>query len=159
MALLSCLRRGVFVLIAVIIVFCLLAWPRSSHAGDINVILDQARMVKLPDRVVTIVVGNPAIADATVQAGGWMVLTAKGYGLTNVIALDRTGTVVLEKTVEVRGPRSVVVVHRGVDRETLNCTPICESRVTLGDSRTVFEQSAGQIVARNAVSASSAQGR
>ena len=75
----------------------------AAQAADINVILDQARLVKLPDRVATIVIGNPVIADATVQSGGWMVITGKGYGTTNIIALDRSGAVLMEKTVEVQG--------------------------------------------------------
>ena len=49
----------------------------------LNVFLDEARIVKLPDRVSTIVVGNPLIADANLQAGGLMVMTGKGYGNTN----------------------------------------------------------------------------
>ena len=75
--------------------------------------------MKLPDRVATIVIGNPVIADAAVQAGGWMVITGKGYGTTNIIALDRSGAVLMEKTVEVQGPRNVVVVYKGVEREYL----------------------------------------
>ena len=111
----------------------------AAQAADINVILDQARLVKLPDRVATIVIGNPVIADAAVQSGGWMVITGKGYGMTNIIALDRSGAVLLEKTVEVQGPQDVVVVYRGVERETYSCTPECERRLTLGDGNAFFE--------------------
>ena len=111
--------------------------PGPARAADINVILDQAKLVKLPDRVATIVIGNPAIADATVQTGGWMVITGKGYGMTNIVALDRSGAVLMEKSVEVQGPRSgVVVVYKGVERETYSCSPNCERRLTLGDGKT-----------------------
>ena len=49
-----------------------------------------------------------------------MVITGKGYGMTNLIALDRAGAVLMEKTVEVHGPRgSIVVVYRGVDARNL----------------------------------------
>src|SRR6187402_558866 len=82
---LAYLRRGAVVLAAVIVVFVLLA-QKSSRAADINVILDQATLVKMPDRVATLVIGNPVVADATVQASGWMVITGKGYGMTNLIA-------------------------------------------------------------------------
>ena len=61
--------------------------------------------MKLPDRVATIVIGNPLIADATLQSGGILVLTGKGYGSTNLLALDRAGKVVMDKTVRVTGPR------------------------------------------------------
>ena len=36
-------------------------------------------------------IGNPLIADAVVQPGGVVVITAKSYGATNLVALDRTG--------------------------------------------------------------------
>jgi hypothetical protein len=135
--------------------------PTNASAADINVALDQARLLKLPDRVATIVVGNPAIADATVQAGGWMVVTGKGYGATNLIALDRTGAVLLERTVEVQGPpgAGVVVVYKGVQRETYSCTPYCERRLTLGDGGDYFEGLAGQIGARNALATGAVQAK
>ncbi len=82
-----------------------------------------------------------------------MVITGKGYGVTNIIALDRSGAVLLEKTVEVQGPRDVVVVYRGIERVTYSCTPDCERRLTLGDSQAVFELDAGQITARNGLAA------
>src|SRR6266704_2886145 len=86
------------------------AAPTKAAAADIGVTLDQARLVKLPERVTTIVVGNPLIADAAVQSGGLMVITGKGYGATNLIALDRSGAVLMERVIDVRGPREDVVV-------------------------------------------------
>jgi Flp pilus assembly secretin CpaC len=135
------------------------AVPAPVQAADISVILDQARLVKLPDRVATVVVGNPVIADAAVQSGGWMVITGKGYGMTNIVALDRTGAILMERTVEVQGPQNVVVVYRGVDRDTLSCTPECSRRLTLGDGNAFFESVAAQITARNALAAGSASTR
>jgi hypothetical protein len=131
----------------------------AAQAADISVILDQARLVKLPDRVATIVVGNPVIADAAVQSGGWMVITGKGYGLTNIIALDRSGAILMEKTIEVQGPQNVVVVYRGVEPNTYSCTPECSRRLTLGDGNAFFEVNAGQIAARNALAAGTVQSR
>lgn len=131
----------------------------AARAADISVILDQARLVKLPDRVVTVIIGNPAIADAAVQSGGWMVVTGKGHGSTNITALDRSGAILMEKTVEVAGPQDVVVVYRGVERDTYSCTPDCSRRLTLGDSNTFFPVTAGQIAARNGLAAATAQSR
>jgi hypothetical protein len=130
-----------------------------AQAADIAVILDQARLVKLPDRVATIVVGNPSIADASVQSGGWMIVTGKGYGLTNVVALDRSGAILMEKTVEVQGPQDVVVVYRGGARTTYSCTPECSPRLTLGDAPGFFEVNAAQITARNGLAAGTVQSR
>ena len=77
--------------------------------------------MQLPDRVATIVIGNPMIADASLQSGGMLVVTGKGYGATNLLALDRGGRVVLNKTVQVlgAGTEDIVVVYKGVEREIL----------------------------------------
>ena len=126
-----------------------LAGPAQGEA--LNVFLDQATVAKLPERVTTIVVGNPLIADVTVQSGGLMVITGKGFGATNVIALDRAGNVLMEKNLLVRAPREeVVFVYRGLQRETYSCQPHCERRITLGDSPDFFNTAIGQTGARNA---------
>jgi Pilus formation protein N terminal region len=112
--------------------------------------MDRASLIKLPERVATIVVGNPLIADVSLQTGGLLVVTGKGYGSTNLIVLDRAGTVLLERAVQVRGPHDhVVVVYRGIERETLSCTPGCERRITLGDSPSYFDAAVGQTGTRN----------
>ena len=122
----------------------------GALAADINVILDQAKLLKLPERVATIVVGNPLIADVALQSGGILVVTGKGYGVTNLIVLDRAGNVQMEKTVLVQGPReNVVVVHRGIERESYSCAPKCDRRITLGDSQTFFETAITQTGTRN----------
>jgi Flp pilus assembly secretin CpaC len=150
--------RGVFALCA--LALATFGVPASTFAADIEVLLDQAKLVKMPERVNTIVIGNPAIADATVQAGGWMVITGKGYGTTNLIALDRSGGVLLEKTVEVQGPQSgVVTVYKGVDRESYSCTPLCERRLTLGDGQPYFEANTAQGAARNALATGAGQSK
>jgi Flp pilus assembly secretin CpaC len=107
---------------------------RSAAADTLTVVLDQAQIMTLPDRVGTIVVGNPLIADVSLQAGGTLVITGRGYGTTNIIALDRAGATLMTKSVLVVGPRDNVVVYRGVDRESYSCAPRCERRITLGDT-------------------------
>ena len=123
----------------------------SALAETIPIVLDQAKLVKLPERVATLVIGNPLIADVTLQSGGMMVVTGKGYGATNLIALDRAGTVLTETTVEVKGPRDhVLVVYRGVERETYTCAPNCERRITPGDNSSFFDQTVTQTLTRAA---------
>jgi len=126
--------------------------PRATLAADapIGIVLDQASIMKLPEKVATIVIGNPLIADVAVQSGGLVVLTGKGYGSTNFIALDRAGAVLMERAIVVRGSgdRSVQV-YRGTERETYSCTPQCERRVTLGDSPAYFTSVLGQSDSRN----------
>jgi len=120
---------------------------RAAAAADetLNITLDQAKVVRLPDRVGTVVIGNPLIADVSVQTGGVMVVTGKGYGTTNIIALDRTGAILLNQAIQVSGPRdNVVVVYRGIDRESYSCTPNCERRIALGDTPAYFDATLSQ---------------
>ena len=126
--------------------------PRPAAGVEtLAVSVDQATLTKLPERVSTIIVGNPLIADVTIQTGGVLIITGKGFGATNIVALDRTGNVLMEKTVLVRGPRDdVVYVYRGVQRETYSCQPNCERRITLGDGPDFFNLTIGQSGARNA---------
>jgi hypothetical protein len=128
----------------------LLAAPALADEAPLGITLDQATILKLPDKVSTIVIGNPLIADVAVQSGGLVVVTGKGYGSTNIIVLDRAGAVLMERQILVRGPTDQLVqVYRGVERETYSCTPACQRRITLGDSATFFTTTLGQSDIRN----------
>ncbi|HET7803363.1 MAG TPA: pilus assembly protein N-terminal domain-containing protein [Pseudolabrys sp.] len=128
-------------------------WAPSPARADevVSINVDQAHLVTLPDRVATIVIGNPLIADATLQNGGILVVTGKGFGITNLLALDRSGRVLMSRTVEVRGPGTsdIVTVYKGIDRESYSCAPNCERRITLGDSPAFFNATLSQSGARN----------
>jgi hypothetical protein len=90
------------------------------------------------------------IADVSLQPRGKMVVTGKGYGATNIIALDRSGATLMNTTVQVVGPRdNVVVVYRGVERESYSCAPKCERRITLGDAPTYFDTTLNQAGTRS----------
>jgi Flp pilus assembly secretin CpaC len=119
--------------------------PVSAASGVVVVHLDQAKIVKLPERTATLVIGNPLIADAVVQPGGIAVLTAKSYGATNLIAVDRNGTTLSNSPILVVGPSDQVVVYRGIERETYSCMPNCERRITIGDSAGYFTANLGQV--------------
>ncbi len=124
-------------------------WPLAASAGPnpdtIAVNVDQAKLVKLTGRVATVVVGNPLIADVTLQNGGVVVVTGKGYGATNFIAMDRNGEVLIDRLIQVEGPTDqLVTVYRGVDRETYSCRPLCQRRITLGDGDPYFQSVMGQ---------------
>jgi Flp pilus assembly secretin CpaC len=111
----------------------------------IAVNVDQAKLVKFPEKISTIVVGNPLIADVTLQPGGMVVVTGKGYGATNVIAMDRKGDVLMDRIIQVEGPTDkVITVYRGTSRESYSCAPNCERRVTLGDGEAYFKSTIEQ---------------
>jgi putative type II/III system pilus formation protein len=126
-----------------------LSLSTAGAAEVVNVTMDLARIVRVPEHTATLVVGNPLVADVSVQTGGTMVVTGKGYGVTNVIALDRAGKVLAEQLVQVKGPLGNVVVYRGTTRESYSCAPNCERRITLGDSPDYFESTLTQTAIRN----------
>jgi hypothetical protein len=118
----------------------------------LKVTVDQAMVLPLRADAKTLVVGNPAIADVTMLKGGLaMVVTGKGYGETNMIALDAQSNIIDEKQIDVEPTRSVLVVQRGNARESYWCNPTCMPTVQLGDENTAFSQASGQIDARNAL--------
>ena len=122
--------------------------PASSDT--VNVLLDRAQVVRLPEKVQTLVIGNPSVADATLQTGGLLVVTGKGYGTTNIIALDSRGEVLAEHTILVGAPKeSTLTVWRGVARETWSCAPRCEQSVMLGDAPEFFDGTINQVQTRN----------
>jgi Flp pilus assembly secretin CpaC len=133
---------------AILIAGFMLSPAAAFAAADettVGVIVDQAKVIKMPDRVTTIIVGNPLIADVTLQPGGMVIVTGKGYGSTNMIAMDRTGAVLADRSIQVEGPsEKMVTVFRGVERESYSCTPVCQKRVTLGDNKDYFEAVLGQ---------------
>jgi len=143
-----------------VIAWALFAVAAPARADTVTVHVDSAHLMKLPGRVATIVIGNPLIADATLQNGGILVLTGKGYGSTNLLALDRQGRVLMSKTVRVTGPATdhLVVVYRGVARETYSCLHECEPRITLGDDSTFFSGALGEASSRNGAAAGNGGG-
>ena len=106
-----------------------LAIAAPSYAGaGIEVTMNQAKIVRLTRPADTIVVGNSAIADASVQDASTIVLTGKGFGVTNLVVLDAQGSPIVDEQVTViRHDASSVRIYRRSEVQTLSCTPYCES--------------------------------
>ncbi len=114
----------------------LAAIPAVGQAAEkLSVYVDEATILKLPDRLGTVVIGNPAIADISVQGNGIAVVTGRGFGVTNILMLDAGGRIVKELSVSVRAKTDgVVTVFRGTSRESYSCLPRCEPTLRLGDA-------------------------
>ena len=93
------------------------ASPARAETGLIAVTLDQARIAQLPRGTATLIVGNPMIADVTMlKTSNAMVITGKGFGQTNLIAIDAAGAVIDEEQVQVRPAKTVLVLQNGASR-------------------------------------------
>jgi Flp pilus assembly secretin CpaC len=106
----------------------LLADVQAIAASGIDVVMNQAKIVKLARPADTIVIGNPAIADASVQDSTTIVLTGRGFGVTNLVVLDAEGNPIVDEQVTVsRDNVHSVRVYRRATVQTMSCTPYCES--------------------------------
>lgn len=138
--------------LALVFVAAFGATPVRAEPGSklLAVVLDQAKVEKLPEGVATLIVGNPMIADVTmVKSGGAMVVTGKGYGQTNLIALDAGGDVLLDQELRVLPAKTVVVLQNGSSHISYACNPDCMPTVHLGDDSKSFNDASGEIATRN----------
>ena len=73
------------------------------------------------------VVGNPAIADVTVVDAHTILLLGKGYGVTNLVIMDRTGRVIFNREIVVSAADAGrVSIWRGAASSNYACSPRCE---------------------------------
>ncbi|MCO6391470.1 hypothetical protein GTW25_10560 [Aliihoeflea aestuarii] len=100
----------------------------TAFAEGISVLVNQAKILKLARNADTIIVGNPEIADASVQDASTLVLTGKGFGVTNLVVLDHEGRTIVDEQITVsRQSVNSVRVYRRANVQTLSCTPVCEA--------------------------------
>src|SRR5208282_203354 len=126
----------------------------DTSTGVIAVTLDQAKIARLPAGAATLIIGNPMIADVTMlKNNNSMVITGKGFGQTNLIAIDATGSIIEEKQVRVLPARTVLILQNGTSRISYACNPECMPTVQLGDDDKSFAEAAGQITTRNGYAA------
>lgn len=131
-------RRAVSAVISALAAFSLLAGAAS--ADDLIVKYDQSQLWRLKRPVAEIIIGNPTIADITIQSGDLLVVTGKSFGITNIIALDANREIVEERRILVqRDEVKVVNLHKGSKRESYNCSPQCNPTITIGDDPQYFE--------------------
>lgn len=125
----------------------------------VTVLVDNAKLIRLPERTQTVVVGNPFIAEVTPQKNGVLILTGKSFGSTNLIALDSGGALIAETTIRVEASReATITVQRGMDRESLSCTPNCQPSAQLGDAAKYFDPTTGQADKRRSLASGGSSG-
>jgi Flp pilus assembly secretin CpaC len=125
--------------------FATLAFAGSAHAVDLHVEINQMRPLHLASPAETVIVGNPAIADVSVQSSTLIYVLGKTYGKTNLIALDSTGKQIAQMDIDVVAQSdSTVTVTRGSGQLTYNCTPRCERVINPSDTKEDFDQAVKQ---------------
>ena len=121
----------------------------AAAAELVEVTIDFAKVMKLSRPANTIVIGNPGIADATVEDESTIVLTGKAAGVTNLIVLDSEGKEITHTLIRVSSDvRQLTTVFKAGQRQTFSCSPVCEQVISVGDTQAAFEQATAQITGR-----------
>lgn len=152
---------GITLAAAVVLASSHPVWASGVNASgrDIEVLMDQAMMVRLERPAAEIVVGNPSIADVAVQSSNTLILTGKSFGETNLIVTARDGKVLVNRRVVVQEPDGgFVTVYRGNKRETMHCSPNCETPLVIGDNGAYFDTIAREVRTKQSISQSAAEG-
>ncbi len=133
-------RGGAGLLALALTLLLWLACPGGAAAGDITVKVDEARMVRLDRPGVSVVIGNPSVADVSVQNGRLLAITGKSFGLTNMIVFDSQGREILNRKLRVTTDSNRLVrVYRGVGRQSFDCAERCETALIPGDDAEHFD--------------------
>jgi Flp pilus assembly secretin CpaC len=145
--------RGALALAALLLAGIAVA-PGSSDAKEpIAIVIDRAKVMHISRPADTIIIGNPAIADATIQDNQTLIITGRSYGSTNLIVLDAAGQPIADEVLMVQAnDEAIVTVFKRSSRVTLSCTPQCAPTLTIGDHSDTFEAVNSQIGAHNSLS-------
>lgn len=135
-------------------------FAETARANEaLRVEIDQATLVTLDKPGTEVIIGNPSIADVSVQSGRVLVLTGKSVGLTNLIVLDATGKQIYGEKVSVSADaQQLVTVNKGVSRETYSCSPLCGPALIPGDAPVHADELAKAIRNKLGLAQSAAEG-
>jgi hypothetical protein len=116
----------------------------------LTVVMDRAKIMKISAPAATVIVGNPAIADALIHDRQTLIITGRAVGLTNLVILDAKGEPIADEVIVVQKIQDgLVTVQRGGNRSSYSCTPHCANMMEVGDAPAVFDQTVTQLKQRN----------
>lgn len=113
----------------------LVAAPFAAQAqtGALNVEIDRSARVQLRGTASSVIVGNPQIADVTVVDANTLFIVGKGYGVTEVVAVDGVGRTLFQREIVVTGGSTGSVrVWRGGQATEMACSSSCAPSIRAG---------------------------
>ena len=110
------------------------ASAQDQDAVIVTVNANMARVLRINAPAATVIIGNPAVADVTIQDPQTLILTGRSYGRTNMIILDANGDPIADTIVEVAQIKTdTVTIFSGAQRTSVACAPNCQPVIMLGD--------------------------
>ena len=143
--------------LSAIVVAATAAFASAATAEPISVVVDHARVMQVSRPADIVIIGNPAIADATIQDNRTLIITGRSFGTTNLIVLDGEGQAIADEIITVASPSNqVVTVYRRAARQSYSCTPECSPMLVVGDNTDIFDAVNAQIQAHGTLSSDAA---
>jgi hypothetical protein len=142
------MRRALFAAAALIA-----ATPAYAADGSVALALDEVHTLTFKTPIATVYVGNPTVADVTMLDARHAFVQGKGYGHTNIVALNRDNKQVFNATIAVVGAKdnNTVTLNRGTQRITLTCAGgRCEPAPMPGDDQKAFDAASAALSAHQA---------
>lgn len=108
--------------------------------------IDNSTMLELERNAATVVVGNPSIADVSVQKGNLLFVLGRNFGTTNVIALDSGNQQIANIPISVTTTMPHhMTLYRGAGQVSFTCAPRCERSLIPGDFNQEFVDAEAQV--------------
>ena len=129
----------------VLCVLSCVAWifgvQKTDAANDLapsqqryELVVSKAADIVLPLGAVSIVIGDPEIADILVQNGASLIVSGKRIGQTNMLVRDHDQNLLLDLQLDVIAPdHAALTVHRGANKTEYDCKPICRAKAQSAD--------------------------
>jgi hypothetical protein len=129
-------------------------------AEPISVVVDQAKVMRISRPADIVIIGNPSIADATIQDNQTLIITGHSFGTTNLIVLDASGQAIADEQIVVTPQNDqVVTVYKRSQRETYSCSPDCSPTLALGDSQAIYDTVNSQVQSHSGLASDAAAGK
>lgn len=120
------MSRRLAALLSVLGTSALLVGAAQAQSGPVNVAVDGVQRVSLRGAASSVVVANPQIADVVVVDANTLVITGKGYGVTEVVAVDAIGRALFQNRIVVTGgDAGSVRLWRGAAATEMVCGTSC----------------------------------
>jgi len=104
----------------------LVASAAAAQASPLNIEIDSSTRIQLRAPAGSVIVANPKIADVTVVDANTLFITGKGYGVTEIVAVDAIGRPLFQSRVVVSaGSTGSVRVWRGAEATDMACGVSC----------------------------------
>jgi len=131
--------KSISMLIAGVSLACL-ALTDSALAGTaLTVNIDRSQLLELTSDPGTVVVGNPSIADVSIN-GRQLFINGHSAGETNLMVFDQGGNKIgdYDLSVAADGANAITVfagsTAGGASRLSYVCAPVCQRAMVVGDS-------------------------